>query len=113
MTYYTTLHVYIVQMEQTVEINENSRILEDLEMLRVVGPPELPPSSAASADETSPEHSQDGLGLGSFKFGSGSNPLEQLGLFMKADYEIEEEECEAEAPPQLCGVKDIEEGEIN
>nr|GMC67189.1 transcription factor GTE8-like [Ipomoea batatas] len=103
----------LLKMEQTVEINENSRILEDLEMLRVVGPPELPPSSAASADETSPEHSQDGLGLGSFKFGSGSNPLEQLGLFMKADYEIEEEECEAEAPPQLCGVKDIEEGEIN
>lgn len=99
-------------MEQTVEINENSRILEDLEMLRV-GPPELLPSSA---DETSPEHSQDG-GLGSFKFGSSSNPLEQLGLFMKAEYD--EEECEPPPPPPppelsvLNNVKDIEEGEID
>ncbi|KAF4367240.1 hypothetical protein G4B88_026747 [Cannabis sativa] len=75
----------LLQIEKTVEneINENSRFLQDLEMLRTA-PVEFLPSSA---DETSPDNSQDGLG--SFKFGS-SNALEQLGLFMKVDDEEEE-----------------------
>ncbi|KAL0331886.1 UNVERIFIED_CONTAM: Transcription factor GTE8 [Sesamum calycinum] len=73
----------LLKMEKTVEINENSRFLEDLEMLRAVAPEQLP----SSVDETSPDHSPDGFG--SFKFG-GSNPLEQLGLYMKADDEEEE-----------------------
>ncbi|XAR51972.1 hypothetical protein NMG60_11006785 [Bertholletia excelsa] len=90
------------QMEKTVEINENSRFLEDLEMLRVVPSEQLP----SSVDETSPDHSQDGLG--SFKFG-GSNPLEQLGLYMKAD----EEEEDAEPPSAPKKVEDVEEGEID
>ncbi|XP_041007235.1 transcription factor GTE8-like [Juglans microcarpa x Juglans regia] len=89
----------LLQMEKTVEINDNSLFLEDLEMLRS-GPAEQLPSSV---DETSPDHSQDGLG--SFKFG-GSNPLEQLGLFMKVD---EEEEVEPPSNP----VNDVEEGEID
>lgn len=96
----------LLKMEKTVEIDETSRFLEDLEMLRTVGPEQLP----SSADETSPEHqSQDGLG--SFKFG-GSNPLEQLGLFMKVDEIEEEEECE---PPSSVpqAVNDVEEGEID
>lgn len=88
-------------MEKTVEINENSRFLEDLEMLRAAAPEQLP----SSVDETSPEHSQDGFG--SFKFGS-NNPLEQLGLYMKED----EEEEEAE-PPTVPKVMDVEEGEID
>ncbi|RDX86072.1 Transcription factor GTE8, partial [Mucuna pruriens] len=88
------------QMEKTVEINENSRFLEDLEMLRAVPAEQLP----SSADETSPDHSQDGLG--SFKFGS-SNPLEQLGLYIKADDEEEEGE------PPSNPVNDVEEGEID
>jgi hypothetical protein len=86
-------------MEKTVEINDNSRFLEDLEMLRTAPADQLP----SSVDETSPDHSQDGLG--SFKFG-GSNPLEQLGLFMKED---EEEEVEPPSNP----VNDVEEGEID
>ncbi|KAJ7974758.1 Transcription factor like [Quillaja saponaria] len=89
----------LLQMEKTVEINENSLFLEDLEMLRAAPAEPLP----SSVDETSPEHSQDGLG--SFKFG-GSNPLEQLGLYMKVDEE--EEEGEPSNP-----VNDVEEGEID
>lgn len=89
-------------MEKTVEINETSRFLEDLEMLRTAPPEQIP----SYVDETSPDHSQDGLG--SFKFGD-SNPLEQLGLFMKVDEE--EEECELPSVPKV--VNDVEEGEID
>uniref|UniRef100_A0A5B7BNY6 Putative Bromodomain-containing protein isoform 4 n=1 Tax=Davidia involucrata TaxID=16924 RepID=A0A5B7BNY6_DAVIN len=90
------------KMEKTVEINENSRFLEDLEMLRAVPPEQL----LSSVDETSPEQSQDGLG--SFKFG-GSNPLEQLGLYMKVDEDEEEGE-----PPSVQNIgNDVEEGEID
>lgn len=87
-------------MEKTIEINENSRFLEDLEMLRAA--PEIPSSEVG----TSPDHSPDGLG--SFKFGS-SNPLEQLGLYMKDD----EEEEEGEPPSVPTPVDDTEEGEID
>lgn len=91
-----------MQMEKTVIIDENSQFLEDLEMLRVAPTEQLP----SSVDETSPDHSQDGLG--SFKF-IGSNPLEQLGLFMKADEEDEENE-----PNYISNsIKDVEEGEID
>ncbi|XP_059641356.1 transcription factor GTE9-like [Cornus florida] len=90
------------KMEKTVEINENSRFLEDLQMLSAVPPEQLP----SSVDETSPDHSQDGLG--SFKFGA-SNPLEQLGLYMKVD----EEEEEGEPPHILSTANDVEEGEID
>ncbi|XP_050231771.1 transcription factor GTE8-like [Mercurialis annua] len=92
----------LLKMEKTVEINENSRLLEDLEMLRGAPAEHLP----SSVDETSPEHSQDGLG--SFKFG-GSNALEQFGLFMKQDEEEEEGEPLNLSKP----VNDIEEGEID
>ncbi|KAL3526154.1 hypothetical protein ACH5RR_014526 [Cinchona calisaya] len=94
----------LLQMEKTVEINENSRFLEDLEMLRS-GPLEQLPSSV---DETSPDHLQEELGS-CFKFG-GHNPLEQLGLYMKVD----EEDEEGEPPNALGSVNDdVEEGEID
>ncbi|KAK7311365.1 hypothetical protein RJT34_09465 [Clitoria ternatea] len=92
----------LLQMEKTVEINENSRFLEDLEMLRTVPAEQLP----SSVDETSPDHSQDGLG--SFKLGS-SNPLEQLGLYIKPD----DEEEDGEPPFVPNPVNDVEEGEID
>ncbi|KAJ8642713.1 hypothetical protein MRB53_004461 [Persea americana] len=88
------------KMEKTVEINENCQFLKDLEMLGSA--PERLPSSV---DETSPDHTHDGLG--SFKL-RGSNPLEQLGLYMKVDDE-EEEECE----PDSARPNDVEEGEID
>ncbi|CAH9135558.1 unnamed protein product [Cuscuta epithymum] len=95
----------LLKMEQTVEIDENSRFLEDLEMLRVGSAEQV----LSPLTETSPQLSQDGLG--SFKF-TGSNPLEQLGLYMKVDDEFEE--CE---PPPTCGAtkdtNDVEEGEID
>lgn len=82
-----------MQMEKTVEI-ENSQFMEDLEMFRAVDDEHVPNFT----EETSPEHSQNELArLGSFKLQGSSNPLEQLGLFMKADDDIEEEEIE---PPQ-------------
>lgn len=91
----------LLKMEKTVDINENSLILKDLEMLRSV-PGEPAPSSV---DETSPCHSSDGIG--GFKLG-GSNPLEQLGLYMKVDDEEEEE-----GEPNELPMHDVEEGEID
>ncbi|XP_077229903.1 transcription factor GTE10-like isoform X2 [Tasmannia lanceolata] len=88
------------KMEKTVEINENCQFLKDLEMLGSVPPEHLP----SSVDETSPDHCQDAMG---FKL-MGSNPLEQLGLYMKVDDE-EDEECE----PDSAAVNDVEEGEID
>lgn len=93
-----------MQIEKTVEINENCQFMEDLEMLRTAPPEDLP---SFVDHETSPEHSENGLG--SFKL-KGSNPLEQLGLYMKVDDE-EEEEIE---PQSVAGAvhDDVEEGEI-
>ncbi|XP_057982733.1 transcription factor GTE8-like isoform X2 [Malania oleifera] len=90
------------KMEKTVEINENCQLLKDLEKLRAVPSEHL----LSSVDETSLDLSQEGLG--SFKFG-GSNPLEQLGLFMKMD----EDEEEGDPPCALDMVDDVEEGEID
>ncbi|XP_051140205.1 transcription factor GTE8-like isoform X2 [Andrographis paniculata] len=112
----------LLKMEKTVEINENSRFLEDLEMLSASAPEQLP---CYVEDDISPDESQDGFG--SFKF-RGSNPLEQLGLYMKEDEDEEEVEPPAAAPPLslLSGepdndndndnnkaTEDVEEGEID
>ncbi|KAJ6824746.1 transcription factor GTE10-like [Iris pallida] len=91
----------LLRMEKTVEINENCLILKDLEMLGSV-PGEHEPNCV---DEMSPDHAHDGMG--GFKLG-GSNPLEQLGLFMKDDDDEEEE-----AEPRIAPTIDIEEGEID
>ncbi|CAN1187954.1 Transcription factor GTE8 [Linum perenne] len=98
----------LLQIERTVEINENSKFLEDLEMLRNAPPVEQLPSSG---EESSPDHLQDD-GLGSFKFAGDSNPLEQLGLFMKDDEE-EEEGCEPMKNFAAHETNDVEEGEID
>lgn len=95
----------LLKMEKTVEINENSQFLKDLEMLRGAPIEQLP----SSVDETSPDHSPDGMG--GFKLG-GSNPLEQLGLYIKADDDDDDEDIDilpAKGPPGL----DVEEGEID
>lgn len=94
-----------LQMEKTVDINENSQFMEDLEMLRAAHDENLP----SLTKEMSPEHSQDTFS--SFKL-QGSNPLEQLGLYMKVDDEDEEEEGE---PPKSDPepANDVEEGEID
>lgn len=100
-------------MEKTVEINESSQFFEDLEMLRAVNDEHLP----SFTEETSPDHLQNGLG--SFKLQGRSNPLEQLGLYMKVDDEEEEEEeppQNAPGPPQSApgpATNDVEEGEID
>ncbi|XP_059657315.1 transcription factor GTE10-like [Cornus florida] len=94
------------QMEKTVDINENCHFLEDLEMLRAA-PDE---HSQNFVDETSPDHSQNLLG--SFKLQGSSNPLEQLGLYMKMDDE-EEEEVVPQSVPDAVNDADAEEGEID
>ncbi|XP_076942610.1 transcription factor GTE9-like [Bidens hawaiensis] len=100
----------LLKIEKTVEIDEASRFLKDLEMLRTADPEQFLPSCF---DEISPEH--DSLDrLGSFKFGS-SNPLEQLGLYMKRDeHEDEDEEEIGLEAANGNGVvtNDVEEGEI-
>jgi membrane protein involved in colicin uptake len=88
------------QMEKTVDINEGNLFLKDLEMLGTVTSGEQFPSSVG---ETSPTHTPEGLG-----FQLGSNPLEQLGLYMKNDDE-EDEEGESADEPTI----DVEEGEID
>ncbi|KAM5571730.1 hypothetical protein ABKV19_012027 [Rosa sericea] len=98
-------------MEKTVEINENSRFMEDLEMFRAGDDDHLP----HFIEETSPEHSQNELG--SFKLQGSCNPLEQLGLFMKADDDIEIEEEEIDPPRNFTepanDVDDVEERPSN
>ncbi|XP_057970181.1 transcription factor GTE10-like isoform X2 [Malania oleifera] len=94
----------LLKMEKTVDINENSQFMEDLEMLRAAPDEQL----STFRDATSPDHSLNCLG--SFKFEGNGNPLEQLGLYMKADDE-EEEEGEPQNVPGP--VNDVEEGEID
>ncbi|CAN4085331.1 unnamed protein product [Withania somnifera] len=92
------------KMEKTVEINENSRFMEDLELFRAA-----PDEQLESFIETSPGHSENILG--SFKFKASSNPLEQLGLYMKEEDDEEEEEAVPHSTPDVSN--DPEEGEID
>ncbi|XP_010485368.1 PREDICTED: transcription factor GTE9 isoform X3 [Camelina sativa] len=89
----------LLEMEKSVEINENPRFLNDLELLKTVNTDHL-----TNLREVG--HDSDWLGV--FGFG-GSNPLEQLGLYMKHD----DDEDEAD----LLGFQDpsneVEEGEID
>lgn len=98
------------KMEKTVEINENCRFMEDLEMLSAAPAEQL---QSLVDDAATPDLSQDGLG--SFKFQGSSNPLEQLGLYMKADDDDDEEGEPQSAPDAVVGdvAKDAEEGEID
>ncbi|KAJ4786594.1 Transcription factor GTE8 [Rhynchospora pubera] len=88
------------QMEKTVEIDEGNLFMRDLEMLRTA-----PEHIASSVGETSPMDTQEGIGTG---FRPGTNPLEQLGLFMKVD-----DDDEDEPEPDTIRVNDVEEGEID
>ncbi|CAN4087949.1 unnamed protein product [Withania somnifera] len=92
------------KMEKTVEINENSRFMEDLELFRAAPDEQL----ESFIEETSPGHSENVLG--SFKFKATSNPLEQLGLYMK-DEDEEEEETVPHSIPDVSN--DPEGGEID
>uniref|UniRef100_A0A6M2EYR8 Bromo domain-containing protein n=1 Tax=Populus davidiana TaxID=266767 RepID=A0A6M2EYR8_9ROSI len=97
----------LLEMEKTVDINENSHFMEDLEMLRTVHDEQLP----SFIEETSPDLSQNCLG--SFKLQGSSNPLEQLGLYMKEDDDEEEEVVEPPPSSVPERAKDVEEGEID
>lgn len=85
-------------MEKTVDINENSQFLEHL---------------PSFTEETIPDLSQDLFG--SFKLQGTSNPLEQLGLYMKVDDEDEDDEEEEVEQPESAPepAVDVEEGEID
>ncbi|GMJ13696.1 nuclear protein X1 [Hibiscus trionum] len=106
----------LLEMEKTVDINESSQFIQDLEMCFVDGedyrsnpleqlglymkeddegeenePPQSAPEPANNVEE-------------------GSNPLEQLGLYIKADDKDEEDEpCQSTPEP----VNDVEDGEID
>ncbi|CAN8236439.1 unnamed protein product [Cochlearia groenlandica] len=90
----------LLEMEQSVELNENAKFLKDLELLKTANTDYL--RNAMEEEDGPDDMSRDGL-LTSFSFG-GSNPLEQLGLFMKHDEDEEE--------PADPGTE-IEEGEID
>ncbi|KAK4843468.1 hypothetical protein QYF36_008423 [Acer negundo] len=94
------------KMEKTVDINENSQFIKDLEMLRTVQDEHIIPSFI---EERSPEHVENILG--SFKFQGSSNPLEQLGLYMKADDEEEEEVEPPQSVQEQEPIKDVEEAD--
>ncbi|KAK7823278.1 transcription factor GTE10 isoform X2 [Quercus suber] len=93
----------LLKMEKTIEINENSHFLEDLEMLRASHNEDAP----SFREETILDVSQD-----AYNFKLQGNPLEQLGLYMKVDDEDDEEEVE---PPKSAPepTDDVEEGEID
>ncbi|KAG0522328.1 hypothetical protein BDA96_07G027500 [Sorghum bicolor] len=79
------------EMEKTVDINEGSHFLKDLEMLGSVTGEQIP----NLVGETSPG------------FEMGSNTLEKLGLYMKNDEDDEDADFTDEP------VVDVEEGEID
>ncbi|KAL8252162.1 hypothetical protein R6Q59_035855 [Mikania micrantha] len=82
------------KMEKMVDINDNSRFLEDLKMFSV-GPTE---PLESLIDENIADCYQDPLG--SFNLNRAGNPLEQLGLYRKDD-DDEEEDGEAGAGPAM------------
>uniref|UniRef100_A0A1J3GCW9 Transcription factor GTE9 n=1 Tax=Noccaea caerulescens TaxID=107243 RepID=A0A1J3GCW9_NOCCA len=92
----------LLEMEQSVELNENAEFLKDLELLKTVDTDQL--RGGREEDELDMSHD----GLRSFSFG-GSNPLEQLGLFMKQDEDDEEADPLTSPAPGT----EIEEGEID
>jgi hypothetical protein len=121
----------LVQMERTVEIDENSAILNDLERLKS-GPLESMLASvhdAGNREEGSPD------GSSTIALQGGSNPLEQLGLFMRDDeddddeyndkpHDDEDEEMGGESAQitkteaagdeeEAVDVEDVEDGEID
>nr|CAB3482011.1 unnamed protein product [Digitaria exilis] len=87
------------EMEKTVDINEGSLFLKDLEMLGSVTGEQI----TNSVGEMGPTDMPEPLG---FRIG-GNNPLEKLGLYMKNDEEDEEGDFTDEP------VVDVEEGEID
>ncbi|XP_020887815.1 transcription factor GTE11 isoform X2 [Arabidopsis lyrata subsp. lyrata] len=89
----------LLEMEKSVEINENTRFLKDLELLKTVKTDQLRNLRDVGSDS-------DGLEV--FGFG-GSNPLEQLGLFMKHDEDEDEADLLAFPDPG----NEVEEGEID
>ncbi|RCV30237.1 hypothetical protein SETIT_6G078100v2 [Setaria italica] len=86
------------EMEKTVDINEGSLFLKDLEMLGSVTGEQMP----NSVGEMSPADMPEALG-----FQLGGNPLEKLGLYMKNDEEDDDGDFTDE--PAV----DVEEGEID
>ncbi|WZY96641.1 hypothetical protein YC2023_068970 [Brassica napus] len=89
-------------MEKSVEINENSRFFKDLELLK---------TTTQTREQTRITREEEEDGLGCFGFG-GSNPLEQLGLFMKHEDDDEEETEPMVALPDHLGInEEVEEGE--
>ncbi|KAL9156258.1 hypothetical protein ABFS82_09G063600 [Erythranthe guttata] len=77
------------QMEKTVDIDESSQFMEALGVF----------TDQSFIQDTIPENCDEN-GLGGFKFPVTSNPLEQLGLYMKnEDDDDEEEEVEIERSP--------------
>lgn len=109
-----------MQMERTVEIDENSGILKDLERLRSVPLEAMLGGGhdAGNGDEGSAD------GSSTIALQGGSNPLEQLGLYMRND--DDEEEAHEEEEGEMDGesaqavktdeedeVVDVEDGEID
>ena len=84
-------------MEKTVDINEGSLFLKDLEMLGSV-PGEQIPNSVGEIPTDTP---------GALQYPLGGKALEKLGLYMKNDEEDEEGDFTDEP------VVDVEEGEID
>ncbi|KAL3678133.1 hypothetical protein R1sor_021089 [Riccia sorocarpa] len=104
--------IELQQMEKTVEIDENSEILKDLEMLRCQ-------AVESSGDDGSPDsENPDGVPVFALQ---GGNPLHQLGLFMKQDEEEEDEyekhkdsdRHEDDEKKEVGNGVDVEEGEID
>lgn len=100
------------QMEKTVDINENSQFLEDLELLRAANgggegismPKFMEEEDARSPDLSENHHLMVGGG-GEFMLQGSSNPLEQLGLFRKDD---DDDEDDGDHPPITPPSNDVE-----
>lgn len=96
----------IQQMEKTVEMDETDDFMKDLQMLGSV-----PADRLSNVCEFSPSHSQEGSTILPFNC---TNPLQQLGLFMKEDDEEDEQETIRSLQTEtISPLNQNEEGEVD
>ncbi|GMH23439.1 hypothetical protein Nepgr_025282 [Nepenthes gracilis] len=91
------------EMERTVDVNENCGLMEDLKLLSSA-PVDNLSTFLDNASECENDH------ISTFKLRGSINPLEQLGLYIKVDFE---EEDEAGLPPSVSNPIKDDKGKID
>lgn len=96
----------LLQMEKTVEIDESSEILKNLERLRSIPIEQL---AGSAGEEGSPNDGPSDV-LPTYSL-QGGNPLEQLGLFMKDDEDEDDHPGDHEDSHEVPMKMEVDKGE--